>query len=297
MTPRLTTGIVLASVVLLSLGCRSAEQRQSDETREALLGILDEVEEVYEKHLAATKTAMEIYEGSEVELKGFFSTGVITRSDYEEKKKKLSNEIAALRTDVKEYTDLELPRLAQSIRGVRSIAERFYTSAEDLPERAKKTVQQAKEAHQRAAARRKTRSTSKSRNRLASKPRGLPVSTPKKVAAKPAPPPPDLEELRKTYSARIEKLDRMHEELIEVLTEVQAAQTDYWEKRWAGDRVTMARLARRQNILPLRPKLQRATDLGGLNLVRRSIEIQENNIRPALAQAKKKLEQVQVQEK
>lgn len=68
-----------------------------------------------------------------------------------------------------------------------------------------------------------------------------------------APPaPPDPQAVRDSASAEVEALGPLHDELIEVLEAIQEAQTDRWEKRWAGDRVTMAGLAKRNQIRDLR---------------------------------------------
>ena len=63
---------------------------------------------------------------------------------------------------------------------------------------------------------------------------------------------PDPQAVRDSAAAEIDALDPLHDELIEVLEAIQEAQTDYWEKRWAGNRVAEARLAKRHQIRDLR---------------------------------------------
>ena len=79
-----------------------------------------------------------------------------------------------------------------------------------------------------------------------------PQAVPRPPPAAPRPPPaapaPDPEELRQALSKRIDEVDQLYEQWINTLKAVQEAQTDRWEKRWAGDAVTMALMARRQDI-------------------------------------------------
>ena len=70
------------------------------------------------------------------------------------------------------------------------------------------------------------------------------------VAAEPAP--PDPEAVRDSAAAEVTALGPLHDELIGVLGAIQEAQTDSWEKRKAGDRVTMARIAKRTQMRDLR---------------------------------------------
>ena len=63
--------------------------------------------------------------------------------------------------------------------------------------------------------------------------------------------PPDPQAVREAAAAAVAALGPLHDELIEVLEEIQEAQTDPREKRWAGDRVTMARFAKRRQLRDL----------------------------------------------
>jgi len=73
------------------------------------------------------------------------------------------------------------------------------------------------------------------------------------VPAAAAPDAPDPQAVRDSAAAEIDALDPLHDELIAVLEAIQAAQTDRWEKRWAGNRVTRARITKRHDRSRLEP--------------------------------------------
>ena len=77
-----------------------------------------------------------------------------------------------------------------------------------------------------------------------------------------APPPaeepagrPDPQAVRDSAAAEIEALGPLHDELIQVLEAIQEAKTDPWEKRWAGNRVSMAQFTKRNDLRNLRPRI------------------------------------------
>ena len=75
------------------------------------------------------------------------------------------------------------------------------------------------------------------------------VAPPQAVTEPPLPPDPQKE--RDSIKAEVAALGPLHDELIEVLEAIHEALTDPEEKRQARDRVTMARLAKRQQMSQL----------------------------------------------
>lgn len=71
---------------------------------------------------------------------------------------------------------------------------------------------------------------------------------------------PDPQAVRDSAVAEVEALGPLYDELVEVLEAIQEAQTDRLEKRWAGDRVTMARFAKRHDLQNLRLPLAGAPE-------------------------------------
>ena len=121
------------------------------------------------------------------------------------------------------------------------------------------------------------------------------MGTPQKKAA-PRPPPaapaPDPEELRQALSKRIDEVDQLYEQWINTLKAVQEAQTDRWEKRWAGDAVTMALVARKQDIPRLRTRLEKLVN-GRFDQVESGLQFQKAMIEGKLAAAREKLKTAQ----
>ena len=62
------------------------------------------------------------------------------------------------------------------------------------------------------------------------------------------PAPPDPEAVRDSVKAEVAALEPLHDELIEVLEAIHEALTDREEKRQAGQAVTMAGIAKRQDM-------------------------------------------------
>ncbi len=74
------------------------------------------------------------------------------------------------------------------------------------------------------------------------------ASTPEIHATTADPPgPSDPQAVRDSAAAELDALDPLHDQLIEVLEAIHEAQTDVWEKRRAGDDVTMARFTKRHD--------------------------------------------------
>ena len=87
---KLAKMVLAATLALTSFACQSAEQRQAHELREALLGLVDEIEQLQ----------------------------VLDQE-----------RLADLYQQVEEYTDLELPALAKIVRTIKSLAEQKRKSA------------------------------------------------------------------------------------------------------------------------------------------------------------------------
>ena len=102
----------------------------------------------------------------------------------------------------------------------------------------------------------------------------------------------DRAELRRSLSQQIGKLDQLYAQRINELKAVQEAQTDHWEKRWAGDAVTMGQYSRRKDISQLRTKLEKSKD-SMLELVERSITFHKEIAEHDIAQAREKLQSIQ----
>ena len=63
--------------------------------------------------------------------------------------------------------------------------------------------------------------------------------------------------VRQEVAAQIEKLDALHDELIAELKAIEEAQTDAWLKRWAGEKVAKAEMAKERELELLRAGLAR----------------------------------------
>lgn len=56
---------------------------------------------------------------------------------------------------------------------------------------------------------------------------------------------PPIETMRAETTTVLAEIDELYDELVKVLQAIQAAHTDKWEKRWAGDEVTIAEFDKR----------------------------------------------------
>ena len=65
--------------------------------------------------------------------------------------------------------------------------------------------------------------------------------------------------VRQEVAAQIEELDALHDELIAELKAIEEAQTDQWLKRWAGEKVAKAEMAKEREMELLRAGLARRT--------------------------------------
>ena len=67
----------------------------------------------------------------------------------------------------------------------------------------------------------------------------------------------DRQQVRQEVVAQIEELDALHDELIGKLKAIEDAQTDQWLKRWAGEKVSKAQMAKEREMELLRSGLAR----------------------------------------
>ena len=266
-----------AILTLTAFGCQSGEQRQANELREALVQLTDEIEQLNQEQIAALREWKEVVDTSPPPRKQFqrLSASIrepsIQRSHARAKQRALrqlesaqksrAENLAELRQQIKEYTDPELPALAQRVRAGKSFAEKRVESAQKLLQQA----QESKKAEEEWA-----------------------IQASQKKAA----PAPDPEELRQALSKRIDEVDQLYEQWINTLKAVQEAQTDRWEKRWAGDAVTMALMARKQDIPRLRTRLEKLVN-GRFDQVESGLQFQKAMIEGKLAAAREKLKTAQ----
>ena len=293
----LSSAVWAAVLALAASGCQSAEQRQANELREALLELVDEIEQLDQEQIAALRERKGVIDASPP-ARGPFG---VRRKQIDEQaalrnvesaEKRHSERLAELRQRVEEYTDPELPTLALVVRAARS-------GAADRIKSAQKKLQQAQErkkaAEERAAQAAAQATSQKKLTPKRSKP--LLLKGPSFVAGRqktkpPAESKPSPEELRQSLSKRIDEVDQLYDQWINELKAVQEAQTDRWQKRWAGDAVTMALLARKQDIPRLRARLETSKD-SGLDRVESGVQFQKAMVEEKLAAAREKLKSAQ----
>lgn len=100
-----------------------------------------------------------------------------------------------------------------------------------------------------------------------------------------APPP---EEWRKQLSQGIDEIEGLQGLWIRTLEAVQAAHTDKWEKRWASDKVTMARMRTKSALKNIRGSLERAKDIQ-LRGVDNFVKSQKAQLEAEIAKAREKV--------
>ena len=103
---------------------------------------------------------------------------------------------------------------------------------------------------------------------------------------------PDPQAVRDSAAAEVEALGPLHDELIEVLEAIQEARTDPWEKRWAGDDVTMARFTKRTQLRDLRPRIAADRPDWSIRGARRSAERARARLQHEIAEARETLAKV-----
>ena len=98
---------------------------------------------------------------------------------------------------------------------------------------------------------------------------------------------PDLDPLRKRQEVaeQIEKLDALHDELIDQLQANQADQTDPWLKRRAGDKLAMARMAKERVMQLLRSAFARRAVGDEIEPLGRSAEMKQLQVKGQISEA------------
>ena len=99
---------------------------------------------------------------------------------------------------------------------------------------------------------------------------------------------PELDPLRKRQEVaeQIDKLDALHDELIDQLAANQEAQTDPWLQRRAGDKLEQARMAKERDMELLRAAFARRTVGDEVEPLGRNAELKQHRVRGQIAAAK-----------
>ena len=254
-------------LTLVAFGCQSAEQRQANELRGTLLRLVDEIAQLNQEEIATLREWKEVIDASPPS-RGWFAISPASAAQTLEATEKSSPKLLAkLRQQVEEYTDPELPALAQIIRARKAAAKNSSESAQrrlqQAQERKNAAEEQAKQAPPKPVPERKVPSAVSAReasNPPPAAPKGFFTQIDEGLAAGAAKAQRDRVELRQSLSQQIDELDQIYGQWINKLKADQEAQTDHWEKRWAGDRVTLAAYGRKKDIPALRSKLERSQD-------------------------------------
>ncbi len=292
---RTITALAIA-LVLTSFGCQSGEEKQANELREALIQLVDEIEQLNEEAIATVRKLKEVMDASPpVGNREPFEFRPSTVQMHLKHAEDRPGRVAELRKVVEEYTDPELPMLAPSVRRMREQAEKNVESARQKLQKAeerKKTLEEQAAAPKKPLPKRTA--SPRSRNQVSS-------GGAERASSQPAVPKPDPAKLREEFRKEIDVVDALHGELIEHLKTIQEAQTDVWEKRWAGDAVTEAQFTRRHDRSGLQGKLERADDRqpspgllrGTLDSVKMSIEFSKAQVEQQITNALSKLKSLQ----
>ena len=87
-------------------------------------------------------------------------------------------------------------------------------------------------------------------------------------------------------------VEALYDELIGIREAIEAAHTDEWEKRWARDSVTLARMDKTRAVEAVSQQRDRADDSLGLALARGSAEWHRAFVEQEVADAREKLRSV-----
>ena len=98
---------------------------------------------------------------------------------------------------------------------------------------------------------------------------------------------PELDPLRKRQEVaeKIQELDALHDELIDLLRAKQEAQTDLWLKRWAGDKLEEALRAKERDMEMLRAALARRGFGDEVEPIGRTAELKQHRVKGQIAAA------------
>ena len=283
---RTITALAIA-LVLTTFGCQSGEEKQANELREALIQLVDEIEPLNEEAIATVRKLKEVMDASPpVGYREPFEFRPSTVQRDLKRAEDRPGRVAELRKVVEKYTAPELPRLAPLVRSMREQAEKNVESARQKLQKAeerKKTLEEQAAAPKKPLPKRTA--SPRSRNQVSS-------GGAERASSQPAVPKPDPAKLREEFRKGIDVVDALHGELIEHLKTIQEAQTDMWEKRWAGDAVTKAQFTRRHDGSGLQGKLERADDRY-LDSVKMSIEFSKTQVEQQITNALSKLKSLQ----
>ena len=98
---------------------------------------------------------------------------------------------------------------------------------------------------------------------------------------------PELDPLRKRQEVaeKIQELDALHDELIDLLRAKQEAQSDLWLKRWAGDKLEEALRAKERDMEMLRAALARRGFGDEVEPIGRTAELKQHRVKGQIAAA------------
>ena len=103
--------------------------------------------------------------------------------------------------------------------------------------------------------------------------------------------PPDNVMLAETETLLAE-VEALYDELVGIREAIEAAHTDEWEKRWARDAVTLARMDKKRAVEAVNQRRERAESSQGLASARRSAELQKASVEREVAKAREKLRSI-----
>ena len=93
----------------------------------------------------------------------------------------------------------------------------------------------------------------------------------------------DPQRVRQEVAEQIAELEALHDELIGHLKAIQETQTDLWVKRWAGDQVTRAQVAKERDMEMLRTNFARRTAGQDVEPLGRSAELKQLLVKEQIA--------------
>ena len=264
MRRRILVGLALLSVVGAA---GQSSRRQAQELRQALRQTVDDIEELWQEELVVLKEKKKVvmtlpprnvYHGWTWPSRASVQTNIDVAEEF------FPEKVEEMREQVEEYTDLELPGLAKTIRGNRRSARRSLKVEQkqlEILRKAAAAYREKKAAQEEAA---------------------------KKRPPKPAP--KSVEEIRAELAKRIKEVEALEDLWSRTLQAVQAAHSDKWEKRWAGDKVTMSRLGRSRAQKRRWNSLERAKDKRAMLLgLEKSLKSKKVQLAAEIEKARKKV--------
>ena len=95
----------------------------------------------------------------------------------------------------------------------------------------------------------------------------------------------DPRSVRQQVTEQIAELDSLHDELLDQLRATQADQSDAWLRRWAGDKVTEAEMAKQRDIEMLQAALARRSAAEDVEPLLRIAEMKQLEVKHRIAEA------------